>query len=167
MTAAELLAYSSILKGYYALAFPEFGAERRGAPVTAYNRVSERPISDRSPVLEPDCVVILDPTMVKRETLRGLKRGGFVVANTARKPGELSELLGHEYRYATVDATRIALDTLKLPIVNTAMSAALVSATKIVDLEHLIEALRARFSARVAELNERAVRRAYESTEVA
>ncbi len=167
VTAAELVAYASILKGYYALAFPEFGAERRGAPVTAYNRISDRVLSDRSPVLEPDIVVVLDPTMVRRETLRGLKRGGLVVANATKKPRELAELLGPEYRYATVDATRIALEIFRLPIVNTVMTAALATAAGIVDVDHLLEAVRARFSERVAKLNELAIRRAYESVEVA
>lgn len=166
VTAAELVAYASIIKGYYALAFPEFGAERRGAPVTAYNRISEKVVYDRSPVLYPDIVVILDPGMVERGVLHGLKKGGVVVANTTKRPSELVELLGHEYRFATIDATKIALEVFRLPIVNTAMTAALAASTKVVDLDHLIDAVRARFSGRLASLNELIIRKSYELTEV-
>ncbi|MCX8184972.1 MAG: 2-oxoacid:acceptor oxidoreductase family protein [Sulfolobales archaeon] len=166
VTAAELVAYASIIKGYYALAFPEFGAERRGAPVTAYNRIADRVIYDRSPVLNPDAVVILDSSMVGREVLHGLKKGGFVVANTTKKPSELSDLLGQDYRYATINATKIALDVFRLPIVNTAMTAALAAASRVVDLEHLVEAVKSRFSARLASLNELVLRKAFELTEV-
>lgn len=166
VTAAELVAYASIFKGYYAIAFPEFGAERRGAPVTAYNRISDSVIYDRSPILSPDIVVILDPSMVGRAVLHGLKKGGFVIANTMRKPSELSEVLGPEFRIATVNATKIAMDVFRLPIVNTAMTAALIAATRIVDIDSLLQAVRSRFSGRVAELNEKVIREAYESTEV-
>ena len=166
VTAAELVAYASIIRGYYALAFPEFGAERRGAPVTAYNRVSDRTVYDRSPVLNPDVVVILDPFMVGREVLRGLKRGGVVVANSPRKPSELAGVLGQDFRIATVDATKIAMEVFRLPIVNTAMTAALAAATGVVDIDSLLQAVRARFSSRVAALNERVIKEAYESTEV-
>ncbi|MEM2208576.1 MAG: 2-oxoacid:acceptor oxidoreductase family protein [Sulfolobales archaeon] len=166
VTAAELVAYASVLRGYYALAFPEFGAERRGAPVTAYNRISDKVVYDRSPVIEPDIVVILDPSMVEHGVLHGLKRGGLVVANTVKKPKELAELLGSEYRYATINATRISLEVFRLPIVNTAMTAALIASARILDLEHLVEAVRTRFSARLAALNELVIRKSYELTEV-
>jgi pyruvate ferredoxin oxidoreductase gamma subunit len=166
VTAAELTAYASIVRGLYALAFPEFGAERRGAPVTAYNRISDRVIYDRSPVERPDIVVILDPSMVNLETVRGLKEGGFIIANTAKKGQELRAILGERYRIAYLNATAIAMEVLRLPIVNTAMVAALVAATKVVDLDAVLEAVRARFSARLASLNEQVIRRAYELTEV-
>jgi len=166
VTAAELVAYASIIKGYYALAFPEFGAERRGAPVTAYNRVSDKVIYDRSPVISPDIVVVLDPSMVSRDIIHGLKKGGLVIANTVRKPRELSELLGPDYRVATVDATKIAMEVFRLPIVNTAMVSALVAVSKIMDLDTLLQAVKARFSARLASLNEQVIRKAYELTEV-
>ncbi len=166
VTAAELVAYASIIKGYYALAFPEFGAERRGAPVTAYNRLSDKVIYDRSPVLSPDIVVILDPTMVGRDVIHGLKKHGLVVANTAKKPRELAEILGPDYRVATVDATKIAMEVFRLPIVNTAMVSALVAASGIIDLDSLLQAVSARFSARLASLNEQVIRKAYELTEV-
>ncbi|MDW8011178.1 MAG: 2-oxoacid:acceptor oxidoreductase family protein, partial [Sulfolobales archaeon] len=153
-------------KGYYALAFPEFGAERRGAPVTAYNRIAEKVVYDRSPVLNPDIVVVLDSSMVGREVLYGLKKGGLVVANTVRKPSELAEILGRDYMYAAINATKIALDVFRLPIVNTAMTAALAAASRLVDLEHLVDAVRSRFGARLASLNELVLRKAFELTEV-
>jgi len=166
VTAAELTAYASIIRGLYAIAFPEFGAERRGAPVTAYNRISTRVIYDRSPIENPDIVVILDPSMVNLETVRGLKEGGYVVVNTVKKGPELKAVFGERYRVAYVNATAIAMEVFRLPIVNTAMIAALAAATGVVDLDSILEAVRARFSARVASLNEQVIRRAYELTEV-
>lgn len=166
VTAAELTAYASIMRGLYAIAFPEFGAERRGAPVTAYNRISDRVIYDRSPVESPDVVVILDPSMVSLETVRGLKEGGYVVANTAKRGPELKAIFGEKYKVAYLNATAIAMEVFRLPIVNTAMVAALAAATKVVDLDAILEAVRARFSARLASLNEQVVRKAYELTEV-
>ncbi|MEM4985710.1 MAG: 2-oxoacid:acceptor oxidoreductase family protein, partial [Sulfolobales archaeon] len=87
-------------------------------------------------------------------------------ANTVKKPKELAELLGSEYRYATINATRISLEVFRLPIVNTAMTAALIASARILDLEHLVEAVRTRFSARLAALNELVIRKSYELTEV-
>ncbi len=166
VTAAELTAYASIIRGLYAIAFPEFGAERRGAPVTAYNRISDRVIYDRSPIESPDIVVILDPSMVSLETIRGLKEGGYIVANTAKRGPELKAVFGERYRAGYVNATEIAMEVFRLPIVNTAMVAALAAVTGVVDLDSILEAVRARFSARLASLNEQVIRRAYELTEV-
>jgi len=166
VTAAELTAYASIIRGLYAIAFPEFGAERRGAPVTAYNRISDRVILDRSPIESPDIVVILDPSMVSPGTVRGLKEGGYVVVNTVKKGQELRSVLGEKYRIAYVNATAIAMEVFRLPIVNTAMVAATAKATGVVDLDSILEAVRARFSPRLASLNEQVIRRAYELTEV-
>ncbi|ESQ23269.1 MAG: 2-oxoacid:acceptor oxidoreductase, gamma subunit, pyruvate/2-ketoisovalerate family [uncultured Acidilobus sp. MG] len=168
VTASEVIASASILEGKYALAFPEFGAERRGAPVRAYTRVTDTPLIPRTPVERPDVVVILDRSLIKQNYVEGLKEGGVVVANTPAKPSELLEKLGlgSSYRAATVDATSIALKWLKANIVNTAILGALVRSTGVVKLDTVLEVIKSRFHGRVAEANVMAVKEAYESTQL-
>lgn len=165
VTAAMVLANAAIYEGKYAQAFPEFGAERRGAPVRAYTRVADAPIRTRSPILAPDVVVVLDPSLPKEIYLEGLKEGGVLLVNTKKSPEEFEESMGigGKYRVYTVDATRIALEVLGLPIVNTAMVGALVKVLPIVSLESVERAILDTFPGRIGERNVAAVRAAYES----
>ena len=163
VTAAMILAEAAIYEGKYAQAFPEFGAERRGAPVRAYTRISDSPIKTRAPILEPDVVVVLDPSLPPSLYLAGLRPGGMIVANTKRSPEEFAREIGAEgYKVYTVDATRIALEVLGLPIVNTAMVGALVRVLPIVSLESVEKAILDTFPGRVGERNVKAARVAYE-----
>ncbi len=165
VTAAMILANAAIYEGKYAQAFPEFGAERRGAPVKAYTRVSDEPIRTRAPILEPDVVVVLDPSLPSNLYLTGLKPGGVILANTKRSPSEFAEAAGirGDYKIYTVDATRIALETLGLPIVNTAMVGALVRVLPIVSMDSVEKAILETFPGKVGERNVKAARKAYES----
>ena len=163
VTAAMILAKAAIYEGKHAQAFPEFGAERRGAPVKAYTRVSSKPIRTRSPIENPDIVVVLDPSLPKELYLYGLRDNGLIVVNTKRSPEEFLASIGGNYRVATVDATRIALEVLGVPIVNTAMVGALVRAEPIVSLSSVEKAVVDTFPGRIGERNVEAVRKAYES----
>ncbi len=173
VTAAEILAISAINEGLYAQAFPEFGTERRGAPVVAYNRIADHPIYDREPVLHPDYVVILDPTLPPSIYMAGLKKSGGIVINTKRTPEEyIEELRSGGYEppaiVATVDAVSIALKHLKAPIVNTAMLGAFVRVSGIVKLESVEAALADRFADRphIVKPNIEAVREAYNTVRI-
>ena len=168
VTASQVTAEAAIIEGKYAQAFPEFGAERRGAPVKAYTRIDDSPIYIRSPIVKPDIVVILDPSLLASEpVLDGLKEGGWVIINS-KKPVEVirESLKREDVKIARVDADTIALEILKVPIVNTAMLGVLVKATKIVDLDSIIQAISRRFSERIAKLNIEVVKKAYEEAEV-
>ncbi|MGC8974950.1 MAG: 2-oxoacid:acceptor oxidoreductase family protein [Thermoprotei archaeon] len=158
VTAADITASAAIKAGLYALAFPEFGAERRGAPVTAYTRIDKDIIYDRSPITNPDIVVVLDPSMIMSpRVLAGLKEGGYLIANTTKEPSEIldqvTDLRRLKITVATVDATSTAMKVFKLPIVNTAMIGALVAATNVVPLNNVIEVVRERFPGKLAESN--------------
>jgi len=170
VTAADITASAAIKAGYYALAFPEFGAERRGAPVTAYTRIDERVIYDRSPIEEPDAVVVLDPTMITSpRVLAGIKDGGYLIVNTAKDPKQVVEevgLKGRKLTVATVDATDLAMKVFNLPIVNTAMIGALISTTKLLPLDRVLEVVNERFSGRIASLNAQLIKQAYELVKV-
>ena len=163
VTSAELVALAAISEGKYAQAFPSFGPERRGAPVLAFNRISpDQPIRLRAEIEDPDVVVVLDPNLLGAvDVTAGLKPHGVTIINSRKSPKELKAKVGIKGRIGTVDATRIALENLRVPITNTTMVGALVRATGVVKLESLIEPLRHRFGG-LAERNIQAMKAAYD-----
>lgn len=167
VTSAELVAQAAISEGKYAQAFPSFGPERRGAPVLAFIRVdSEQQIRVRSEVTQPDYVVVLDPGLISIvDVTAGLKEGGITIINTKKTARQIRDEFGIKGRLATVDATRIARDTLGVPIVNTTMTGALIKATGIVKTESMKSPIEARFG-RLAERNIQAMEKAYAATKV-
>ncbi|WP_460122921.1 2-oxoacid:acceptor oxidoreductase family protein [Stetteria hydrogenophila] len=169
VTASEIVAAAAILEGKYALAFPEFGAERRGAPVKAYTRISDSPLVPRTPIVNPDIVVVLDPSLLELNVVEGLKPGGVVVVNHSGTPEEVAKILKLTVpaKVAVVDATSIAIKRLGRPIVNTAILGALVRATGIVSLDTVVRLVAERFPGKLGEANVQAVRDAYESTLIA
>ncbi len=167
VTAAVLVAEAAIIDGKYAQAYPEFGAERRGAPVVAYSRFSDSPILTRSPILNPDVVVVLDTSIDKSIYTNGLKEGGTIILNSSKDNSEiLSTFSGVKAKIAKVNATKIALDTLGSAIVNTAMVGAFVKMFSVASLDSLNEAILETFSKKVAERNIEAVKRAYGEVEI-
>jgi 2-oxoacid:acceptor oxidoreductase gamma subunit (pyruvate/2-ketoisovalerate family) len=168
VTASEIVAKAVIAQGKYAQAFPSFGVERRGAPVEAFTRISDEPIYVRSKIYEPDVIVVLDPTLLGPELAKGLKHGGLAIVNTEKSPEEVRKLLGRDdVKVAVVNATKIALETLKRPIVNTAILGAFAKVTGLVDLDKLLEAVKEKVPPRTVEANLEAVKRAYEEVAVA
>ena len=164
MTSAELTALAAIEEGKFGQAFPSFGPERRGAPVMAFVRVSEERIRTREKVYEPDIVVVLDPTLldiVNVET--GLKKDGLVVLNSKLSAGEARKATGIKARLAVVDASRIAMETMRIPITNTTMLGALVKASGLMPVEALRHPVEHRFGP-IAEKNLTACMRAFEET---
>ncbi|MBI2328459.1 MAG: 2-oxoacid:acceptor oxidoreductase family protein [Chloroflexi bacterium] len=167
VTSAELLAKAVIDEGKYAQAFPAFGAERRGAPVLAFNRINSRePIRIRAEVTEPDVVVVLDPGLLGvMDVTSGLKEKGVLIINTKRPRPDIATRFGDKWQLAVIDATRIARELLGVPIVNTTMLGALAKVTGVVRLESLSGPLRERFG-RLAERNITAMKKAFEETVV-
>ncbi|MFO8240728.1 MAG: 2-oxoacid:acceptor oxidoreductase family protein [Dissulfuribacterales bacterium] len=164
VTSAELVAIAGIDEGRFAQAFPSFGPERRGAPVTAFIRVSDSPIRTREKVYCPDIVMVLDsslPSLVK--VSEGLHKDGIVILNTHMKESEVRRAFGLDSKLAMVDANTIAREILGLPITNTTMLGALLKATGIVGKKSLEHALDRRFG-RLSEKNKDAMRRAIEET---
>ncbi len=167
VTSAELIAISAINQNKYAQAFPSFGPERRGAPVMAFVRVSDAKIRLREKVYNPDIVVVLDPSLPTIVNVTaGLKEGGWVILNSSKDEKTLREMLGgYQGKLAVVDATKIAMEVLGLPITNTTMLGAFLKATGLVDQKYLKEALEHRFG-RLAEKNKAAMARAIEETKL-
>ncbi len=162
VTAADLLAMAAFFDGKYSQAFPSFGTERRGAPVTAFARISDRFIRLRSQIYEPDYIVVQDPSLLEViDVASGLKSTGKALINTEKS----SIRLNTQAEVHTINATRIALDVLGVPIVNTAMIGAFAALTKEVSLDSVVRAVRRRFPEKLAEKNVRAVEVAYEEME--
>ena len=167
VTSAELLAQAAINEGKYAQAFPAFGPERRGAPVVAFVRIdNDKPIRVRAEIEEPDIVVVLAAELLRVVDVgSGLKASGILVLNTPKAAEEIIKEFSFKWTLATVDATRIALEMLGVPIVNTTMIGALLKAAGVTKLESLLEPLKHRFG-RLADKNINAMQRAYEGTTV-
>lgn len=160
VTAAELIAVAAFEGGKYAQAFPAFGVERRGAPVQAFVRFSDRPIRVRSQVYEPDFVIVQDPSLIRDvDVFKGMGSGGIAIVNTEK---EADYPVPGGVRLLTLDATTIALETLGLPITNTALMGAFAAATGLISFEALADALRHRFSGALADKNIETARRTYD-----
>ena len=168
VTSAELIAIAAINQGSFAQAFPSFGPERRGAPVTAFTRIDEKPIRIKTQIYEPDVVVVLDPSLLDTvDVTAGLKEGGMVIVNTEKTKEEVLEKLKKKPAKLTlVDATTIALEILGLPITNTSILGAVAKATGIVKIESVEEAIKETFSGELGEKNAKAAREAFEKTVV-
>jgi len=164
VTTAELLARSAISEGKWAQAFPAFGPERRGAPVLAFCRVSDNKIQHRFQVKEPNLVVVLDSSLLEVvDPTHGLKKDGILVINSELSPEELKKNFKYNCKVASVDASKIAREVLKLPITNTAMLGGLLRVSNLVKLESLEEPFKERFG-KAGKGNLDACKRAYQET---
>lgn len=168
VTAANILASAAFKEGKYVQAFPFFGVERRGAPVTAFTRIDDKPIRIKTQIYEPDVVVVLDPSLLDTvDVTAGLKDGGIVIVNTEKSKEEVLEKLKKKPgKLALVDATGIALEILGLPITNTAILGAVAKATGLVKLESVQEAIKETFSGALGEKNAKAAEEAFNKTVV-
>ena len=142
--ASEVLASAFFKEGKYVQAFPAFGVERRGAPVTAFTRVDEQPIRIRHFIYEPDHIIVLDPTLIESTQVdSGLKEKGWIILNTDKAPRTFGGF--SRFRVATVDASRIALGhklgSATAPIVNTAILGAFSRITGMVSVDSVVEAM--------------------------
>jgi pyruvate ferredoxin oxidoreductase gamma subunit len=161
VTSAELLALAAIAQGKFAQSFPKFGPERRGAPVIAFARISDKQIRDRTAVQHPSIVIVLDPSLLSIiNTSEGMPDDGIQIVNTNKTAAELREEFGLKGKLVTLNANRIAAEEIGRVITNTTMLGAAMRATGLVDVDGLIEQLKIRFG-RIAEGNINAFKRAY------
>lgn len=161
VVAAYLLATAAFDAGRYSQAFPNFGAERRGAPVTAFVRVAESPIRLRSQVRTPDFLIVQDDSLLHGAgTLAGLKPGGGVLVNSEEPSDALAERLGA--KALALPATALSREFLGRPVPNVALLAAFLRATGMVPLEALEKALAERFKGDVLRRNLKLAERAAE-----
>ena len=151
-TASLLLADAAFNTGKYIQGFPEYGPERMGAPITAYNRISDEPITIHSNIYYPDYVVVVDDTLLESvDVTAGLKEEGAILINTT-KPADVlrKELKGYKGDVYTLDARKISLETLGKYFPNTPMLAGIVKISKIMTDEELIEDMKGSFKHKFA-----------------
>ena len=146
-TASLLLADAAFNTGKYIQGFPEYGPERMGAPITAYNRISDKPITIHSNIYEPNYVVVVDDTLLESVPVTaGLKKEGAIVINTTKSPEYLKEKLnGYDGNIYTIDARKVSEETLGKYFPNTPMLAAIVKVTGIMSDEAFLEDMKGSF----------------------
>jgi 2-oxoacid:acceptor oxidoreductase gamma subunit (pyruvate/2-ketoisovalerate family) len=145
VVASKFLAVALFREGKWVQSFPAFGVERRGAPVTAFLRVSDSPINLRCEIYEPDDLIVLDPTLIDAvDVTSGLKPGGTILINSPRDPESYTDLVGR-FQVATVDASAIAsghgIGSKTQPIVNTAIVGAFAALSGVVHLDAVCGAI--------------------------
>lgn len=151
-TAALLLADVCFKTGAYVQGFPEYGPERMGAPITAYNRISDKEIRVHSNIYEPDLVVVVDETLLSSvDVTAGLKSDGAIVVNTDKSPEDIKPLLkGYAGKVYTVDARAISVEALGKYFPNSPMLAAAVAVSNVMDRDSFIKEMRASYEHKFA-----------------
>jgi pyruvate ferredoxin oxidoreductase gamma subunit len=171
VTASKLLADAALSEGFFIQAFPEYGAERMGAPVRSFNRISKEWIDIHCQINDPDFVIVLDQTLLETiDVTEGLKDGGSIIINTPKDPAEVFKLLHKDgdkkISVFTVDASKISLETIGKVMPNTPLVGALVKVMGLIKLKSLDETiektLSKKISPQIVEANIAASKRAYE-----
>jgi len=171
VTAGKMLAQVALDSGQYFQAFPDYGPERAGAPIRAFTRVSPEPIHKHCQIQNPDIVLVLDPTLLEAiDVAEGLKEDGMLLVNTDLPPEKVRQKVGFQTgKVFTVDATKIALETMGREITNTPMLGAFVKATGLLSVEDLVAQTRKQFGDKfgkaVVDRNVDAIRRAAEEVQ--
>jgi pyruvate ferredoxin oxidoreductase gamma subunit len=167
VTGAEMLSIAAFEEGRHAQAFPSFGSERTGAPVVAFCRIADTEIRLREPIMEPDALIIQDPTLLHQvDVFAGLKADGYILINTSRSFAELG--LGDFVRarrpehLCTVAATELALKHVGRPVPNVPLLGGFAAISGLIRLESVIKAINDKFSGKVAAGNIAAATEAYE-----
>lgn len=142
-TASLLLAEAAFDTGKFIQGFPEYGPERMGAPITAYNRISDDPITIHSNIYDPDYVVVVDETLLAAiDVTAGLKKEGAIVVNSSKSPDEIRKYLnGFEGKVCTIDARVISEESLGRYFPNVPMLGAVVKVAGLMDVDTFIEAM--------------------------
>lgn len=169
-TASLLLADVAFSTGSYIQGFPEYGPERMGAPITAYNRIDSKPILLHSNIYEPDYVVVVDDTLIGNvDVTKGLKADGAILVNTSKDGKTIRKKLGDfKGKIYTIDATKISLELLKANFPNTALLASIIYITGIMDKKalekNMLDSFKHKFAKKpeVIDPNMQAVLRAYD-----
>jgi len=169
VSAAEMLSLAAFGEGHYAQAFPSFGSERMGAPVMAFCRFDDREIRTREPVLQPDALIIQDPTLLHQVNLfSGLPPGGYILINSTRSFDELGIgdfVLNFDHRHlCTVPATELALKHVGRPLPNAALLGGFAAISGQLQFESVAKAIQEKFPGKVGAANVAAARAAYELT---
>jgi pyruvate ferredoxin oxidoreductase gamma subunit len=166
VTAEEMLSVAAFEEGRHAQAFPSFGSERTGAPVVAFCRIADKEIRLREPIMEPDALIIQDPTLLHQvDVFAGLKKGGYILINTNKTFEQLG--LGEfvrdwpPERLCTVSATELSIKHVGRPVPNVPLLGGFAAVSGVIQLASVVTAIRDKFSGKVADGNIAAATEAY------
>ena len=173
-TACLLLADVAFNSGKHVQGFPEYGPERMGAPITAYNRITDTHCKVHSNIYNPDYVVVVDETLLKSvDVTKGIKYGGALIINSNKEPEQIREMLpGYKGRICAVDAERISMETLGKNFPNTPMLAAAVKVSNVIEKDQFIKDMESSFEHKfshkpqVVEGNMKALKKSMEEVKV-
>lgn len=167
VTGAEMLSIAAFLGGRHAQAFPSFGSERTGAPVVAFCRMDDKEIRLREPIMQPDAIIIQDPTLLHQvDVLSGLKKDGYILINTTRSFEEMG--LGEFVKgfrpehLLTVPASELAMKHVGRPVPNVPLLGAFAALGGLISLDAVQRAIDQKFSGVVAKGNKAAAQEAYD-----
>ncbi len=163
-SASGMLVAAFSEEGKYACGFPMFGFERRGAPVTTFARFSDKPITEKTMIYNPDCLVVLDTSQLNAPNVyAGFQKNGILIANVSHvpetKPHDNIKTLG------IVDATKIAIEEIGMPAINTCILGSFAATTKWLQLETLSKILPNYFKGKILERNLKSLERGYKETQ--
>lgn len=168
VSAAEMMSIAAFEEGRHSQAVPSFGSERMGAPVVAYVRIDDREIELREPVLDPDLLIVQDPTLFHAiDVFNGLKNDGFLLINSSKSLAELgieeaTDKLP-EGHVATVAATELAMKYLKRPTPNTVLLGAFTAMNETVHIDSVCKAILKKFPGKIGEMNVAAAKAAHDA----
>jgi len=166
-TAAQLLAEAALEEGKEIQTFPEYGPERTGAPMQVFARISDKKITTFAPVVNPDIVLVIDPTLIGPINVTvGLSNNGILIVNTNQTPNQIKELTKFNGQIYTVDATKISIELLGKNLPNMPILGALIKKREIVSMKAIENVLREHFEEKIGkeqtQRNVDAIKRAYD-----
>lgn len=151
-TASQFIAEAAMGENKFIQAFPEYGPERAGAPMKAYTRISDKPITTYSPVVHPDVVMVIDSTLVGPiDVTEGLTEESILIVNTPKSAEDIKKETAFKGKVYTVDATKIAIDTVGKNLPNTPMLGAFVEITKIIPIDAIKNSIKKKFLKKLGE----------------
>ncbi len=169
-TASQFIAEAAMEKGKQIQAFPEYGAERAGAPMKAYTKISDNPIKGVTPVTNPDVVIVIDPTLLNPSVAEGLGENDFLLVNTDKGADFVKTKTGFKGKIGVVDATKISIEAVGKNLPNTPMIGALIRATNCITLEAIEESINSKFLKKLGEEKTKAtynaVKRAHDEVKI-
>jgi pyruvate ferredoxin oxidoreductase gamma subunit len=166
-TSSELIAQSALKDGKFVQAFPEFGPERSGAPVKSFVRISEDQIRTREPVINPDCVLVLDDSLLEiSDVTKNINKEGFLIINSKKDKKEMKAKLSFEGNVICINASGISLDVIGENRPNTVILGKFAFVTEMIKLDNLLEVFREKYIEKIGkektEKNLEAITKAYD-----
>jgi len=145
-SAAQLIVEAAMEQNKQIQAFPEYGPERSGAPMVTYARISDKPITTYQPVLNPDVVIVIDPTLLGQvDVTKGMGKDGILIVNSTKEPGEIRKQTGFAGKVYTADATGISIRLLGKNLPNTPMLGAMIKVAGVISMEALKKKIESMF----------------------